>query len=168
MMGVAHAVGIVDIGAETYLRLAVHHILGGTFLGQEIAAHLGIGIELALEIRPGVQVIREDEIDGAISIETELVVVTHHGNGCQVIDDRAIEHLVDAAAAETVQTYRRGVVEAHGAKLVIGNLVHTRLGNGYLYPLACCKLGLGGIMGHTKSTGDAGAQQQHHGSADYL
>ena len=113
-------------------------------------------------------VIADCKGNGAITIETNLVVLPQDGNEAQVIGGRAIEHLANAVTAVTIHLDIGGIGESHLGQLVIGDFIHTTLGDSDFHPLASGKFGSGRIDGSVESIGIAGREDRQDRQASKL
>ena len=164
MIKVAQADVIVDIGSHWYHGLFLRNQLRGRFLGQEVATHLGIGVEHAREVRIRA-IVTQGEGHRTVAVETDLVARAQDGHLFQVISCRAVELLADAVAARAVNMDLARIGEAHLAKLAIGDLIDAIIGNRNLHPLARSELGPGGIDRCIERTRLADAHDGQHNEA---
>ena len=137
---VTEARGLVDIVVHRHLGLDRGLQVGIAILGQEVAAHLRIGIESAHEVG-GRGIVSHTHRDGTCTVETDLVINAQHGHSLQVIDSGTVEHFADGITTAAVNLDLLRVVEAHGTKFIISDLIHTILRNGDFHPFARCELG---------------------------
>ena len=139
MVKEAQRVRCIHIVVDSHRCFLGRYHISTAFLGQEVITHLGIGVKNACEMRHST-VVADGITNRAISIETNLVVLTQNGNSFQIIGCRSIEHLGDFITTRAIHLYLRRVRKAHTLQLIIGNLIHTTLRDGDFNPLACSKL----------------------------
>ena len=75
---------IVDIVGHRHFRHSLRHDVAVGLLGQEVATHLGIGVENSREVRVGVEV-AQGEGHWTVAVETDLVARAQDGHLLQVI-----------------------------------------------------------------------------------
>ena len=155
---------IVVIGAHRHFShfLRANVIVG--LLGQEIAAHLGIGIKYTREVRVGA-VVTQGEGHWTVAVETNLVARAQDGHLSQVIRCRTVELLADAVAARAVNMHLPRIAKAHLQQLIVSNLIYPVLGNHHFHPFARSELGLGRINRCVERTRVANAQDGQNGEA---
>ena len=81
-------------------------------LAQEIAAYLGIRVEVAHKACRCI-VVLEAEGDRAAAIKTDLIACAQDGDLYQIISGGAVEHLVDAGTTLAIHMDLTRIVETH-------------------------------------------------------